>query len=147
MEGQAHTVRKNKGSGQWSLDSGQWTEQRNSMKLLYYKELKVWQKAMDLVDGIYVITRQFPKSEVYALASQMQRAAVAIPSNIAEGACRNHTPEFIQFLGIAYGSAGELETQILISKKQYPEFDYKKVESILIEVQKMLNGLVSSLKK
>lgn len=72
---------------------------------------------MDLVDEIYIITRQFPKSETYALASQMQRAAVAIPSNMAEGSKRNHTLEFIQFLGISNASAAELETQLLISKR------------------------------
>ena len=101
---------------------------------------------MDLVDEVYVITRQFPKSEIYALASQMQRAAVAVPSNIAEGSGRNHTGEFIQFLGISYASGAELETQLLISKRQYPAFEYKNAETQLQEVQKMLNGLISSLR-
>ena len=91
---------------------------------------------MDLVDEIYIITRQFPKSETYGLASQMQRAAVAIPSNIAEGSKRNHTLEFIQFLGISNASAAELETQLLISRRQYKELDYNKAESLLLEVQK-----------
>ena len=94
------------------------------MNIQNFKDLIVWQKAMDLVNEVYKITRQFPKSEVYALASQMQRAAVAIPSNIAEGHRRNHRPEYVQFLGIALGSAAELETQVLISEKQYPELDY-----------------------
>lgn len=117
------------------------------MKVLSYKDLEVWKKSMDLVDEVYLITRQYPKSETYALASQMQRAAVAIPSNIAEGSRRNHTAEFIQFLGIANASAAELETQILISKRLYKEFDYKQAEAVLIEIQKMLYALIISLKE
>jgi four helix bundle protein len=116
------------------------------MSILSYKDLDVWKKSMDLVDEIYIVTKQFPKSETYALASQMQRAAVAIASNIAEGSRRNHTTEFIQFLGIANALAAELETQVLISKRQYKEFSYEKIEMILLEVLKMLRGLISSLK-
>ncbi len=116
------------------------------MKLQSFKELEVWKRSIDLVDEIYIITRQFPKSETYALASQMQRAAVAIPSNIAEGYKRNHRPEFVQFLGIANASSGELETQIIIPKRQYPEIVYNKAESLLVEVQKMLYVLIEKLK-
>ena len=116
------------------------------MALLSYKELDVWKKSMDLVDEVYNITRQFPKSEVYALASQIQRAAVAIPSNIAEGSRRNNTGEFVQFLGIANASAAELETQLLIAKRQYKELEYIKAEGLLLEVQKMLAVLISRLK-
>lgn len=116
------------------------------MKILSYKDLEVWKKSMDLVNEVYIITRQFPKSEIYALASQMQRAAVAIPSNIAEGSRRNHTTEFIQFLGIANASAAELETQLLIAKRQYPQCDCKKAEALLLEVQKMFHALIASLK-
>lgn len=68
------------------------------MKITTYKELLVWQKAMMLVKGIYLLTEQFPKEEVYGLASQMQRAAVAVPSNIAEGYLRGYRKEYIQFL-------------------------------------------------
>jgi four helix bundle protein len=116
------------------------------MKLLNYKELEVWKKSMNLVDEVYVITRQFPKTETYALCSQMQRAAVSIPSNIAEGACRNHTNEYIQFLGMAYGSAAELETQLIIAKKQYSSLEYLKAESLLVEILKMLNVLIPTLR-
>jgi four helix bundle protein len=116
------------------------------MKISHYKELIVWQKSIDLVDQVYIITRSFPKTELYALASQMQRSAVAIPSNIAEGQCRNHLLEYIQFLGIAYASAAELETQLIISKRQYPDLNYQKAESLLLEVQKMLNVLIRNLK-
>jgi four helix bundle protein len=68
------------------------------MEIKSYKDLEVWRKSIDLVDLIYIITRKFPKSETYALASQMQRAAVAIPSNIAEGQGRHYRKEYIQFL-------------------------------------------------
>ncbi len=116
------------------------------MPLQSFKDLLVWQRSIDLVDEVYIITKQFPKSETYALSSQMQRAAVSIPSNIAEGYKRNHRPEFIQFLSIANASTAELETQIIISKIQYPACDYKRAESLLTEVQKMLHVLINKLK-
>lgn len=116
------------------------------MTISSYKNLIVWQKAIDLVDEIYKLTHSFPKEELYGLISQMQRAAVSIPSNIAEGQSRNHLGEYIQFLGISFGSCAELETQVIIAKKQYPQLDYKKSETLLIEVQKMLNTLISKLK-
>ncbi len=115
------------------------------MSISHYKELIVWQKSMNLVDLIYIITRQFPKSETYALASQMQRSAISIPSNIAEGQGRNHKAEFVHFLGISFGSSAELETQILIAKKQYPLLNYNKAEDLLVEVQKMLSVLINRL--
>ena len=100
---------------------------------------------MELVSETYVITRHFPKSEIYALCSQMQRAAVAIPSNIAEGYKRNHRAEFIQFLAIANASSAELETQVLIAKKQYPKIDYSAAQGLLEEVQKMLYAMIKKL--
>ncbi len=116
------------------------------MKVQNYKELIVWQKSIELVFEIYKITRQFPTEEKYGLCSQMQRASVGIPSSIAEGACRNHTAEFKQFLGISYASSAELETQIIIAKKLYSQIDYSKAESLNLEVQKMLNSLMAKLK-
>ena len=118
------------------------------MKTNSYKDLNVWQKSMDLVTEIYNLTEKFPKSEKYGLASQMQRAAVAIPSNIAEGQKRNHCKEFLQFLYISYGSGAELETQIEICKRLYNlrNLDYNKAESLLNETMRMLNVLISSLK-
>jgi len=113
---------------------------------MHYKQLTVWQKSVDLVDHIYSITKQFPKTEMYGLASQMQRSAVAIPSNIAEGQSRNHLPEYIQFLGIAFASSAELETQMIIAKRQYADVNYEKAEQLLVEVQKMLNVLITKLK-
>lgn len=80
-----------------------------------YKDLIVWQKAFDLSLMIYQITNEFPKFELYGLASQMRRNGVSIPSNIAEGYTRNNRGEYIQFLFIAYASGAELETQLLIA--------------------------------
>src|SRR5690349_1436813 len=86
-----------------------WSE--NMAKVSNFRELIVWQKTMDLAELIYQSTRAFPKDELYGMVSQMRRAAVSIPSNIAEGQARNTTGEFIQFLGYAHGSLAELETQ------------------------------------
>jgi four helix bundle protein len=77
--------------------------------------LQAWKSAMALVKDVYTLTREFPKEEVYGLVSQMRRAAVSIPSNVAEGAARNGAKEFVQFLGMAKGSLSELETRLLIS--------------------------------
>ena len=113
-----------------------------------YKELLVWQKSVDLVSEIYELTEKFPKSEVYGLVSQMQRAAVAIPSNIAEGQRRNYKKEFLQFLYVSYGSGAELETQIEICKRlpRLKDLDYTGVESNLEIIMKMLNALIRTLK-
>lgn len=77
-----------------------------------YRDLDMWQKGMELCEKIYEISRSFPKHEVYGLASQLQRCAVSVPSNIAEGFTRRSRPEFKRFLSIAQGSLAELETQI-----------------------------------
>jgi four helix bundle protein len=83
-----------------------------------------------------------PKTEVFGLISQMQRSAVAIPSNIAEGFGRKGRKEFAQFLYIAYASSLELDTQLIISKRQYPDIQYQNAEGLLTEVQKMLKALI-----
>lgn len=118
------------------------------MKINSYKELIVWKKSMDLVREIYLITEMFPKDEVYGLSSQMQRAAVAIPSNIAEGYLRRHKREYVQFLSIALGSAAELETQILICKSlnKFNKIDFSR-ESLLTEVMKMLYVMIEKVRK
>ena len=82
-----------------------------------FKNLDVWKQALALSVAVYRSTEKFPKKEVYGLASQMQRAGVSVPSNIAEGAARNHDGEFYHFLGIACGSAAELFTQTLIARE------------------------------
>ena len=113
-----------------------------------YKELIVWQKSMELVKKIYLLTDNFPKDELYGLSSQMQRASVAIPSNIAEGYLRKHRKEFVQFLSIASGSAAELETQIIICKSlsKFNNFHFKESESLLTEVMKMLYVMIKKIR-
>lgn len=83
-------------------------------KLKSYKNLVVWQKAMDLVVEVYTLVKKLPKEEKYALSDQMRRSVVSIPSNIAEGYTRNSTTEYLRFLSIANGSRTELETQLII---------------------------------
>jgi len=115
------------------------------MYLKSYKELKVWQKSIELVRQIYNITSKFPRSEIYVLSSQMQRSAVSIPSNIAEGHLRKNIKEFLQFLRVSYGSTAELETQLIIAKDLYQNINYSKTESLLEEIQKMLNVMIKKL--
>ena len=109
-----------------------------------YRELIVWQKAMDLVVIIYQFTAKFPKSEIYGLTSQMRRSAVSIPSNIAEGSKRRTKADFRNFLTIALGSTAELETQLLIANKLKfgDDIIYDNAERFLSEVSRMLSTLV-----
>ena len=119
-----------------------------SMIVKTYKDLIVWQRAMELVREIYLLTDKFPRDELYGLVSQMQRAAVAIPSNIAEGYLRRHRKEYVQFLSISLGSAAELETQVIICKSlaKFKNLDFSKAESQIIEVMKMLYVLIERIK-
>jgi len=112
-----------------------------------YEELVVWQKGIDLVAVIYQITGLFPKTEIYGLVSQMRRASVSIPSNIAEGYARKGRQEYIQFLRVAFGSGAELETQLKIAVrlKFVSKNEIEKTEILLTEVMKMLNALIRSL--
>lgn len=87
----------------------------NTIAMNRFKKLDVWKQALNLSVEVYRATEKFPKKEIYGLASQMQRAGVSVPSNIAEGAARNHDGEFYHFLGIACGSAAELYTQTMIA--------------------------------
>lgn len=113
-----------------------------------YKELIVWKKAMELVKEIYLLTEMFPKSELYGIIMQMRRAAVSIPSNIAEGYGRNSAKEYAQSYAIAYGSALELETQLLISKDlRFAKVEaFVKPELLLTEVLKMLSSMLRTLR-
>lgn len=112
-----------------------------------YKQLIVWQKSFRLSLKVFSITENFPKSEVYGLSSQMRRAGVSIPSNIAEGYARGHKAEYIQFLRTSYGSVAELDTQLLIAKElgYIGLTDYKQISGLIEEVSKMLNSLISKL--
>lgn len=119
----------------------------NDILVKTYKDLIVWQRAMELVVEIYALTEQFPREEIYGLTSQMRRAAVSIPSNIAEGRSRGTKKDYRQFLIIAYGSGAELETQVEIAKRLSlnKKISYNKVDSLLLEVVKMLNKAISTL--
>jgi four helix bundle protein len=109
-----------------------------------YKDLEAWQKAMDLVIECYQCTQNFPKSEVYGLTNQLQRAAVSVPANIAEGQGRQYDTEFIRFLYIASGSLTELETHIQIALRLgYISSDNAdRLLSKAGEVGRLLNGLL-----
>ena len=117
------------------------------MKLNCYKDLLVWQEAMELVENCYRLTADFPRSEEFGLKSQMRRAAVAVASNIAEGHERQHTNEFVQMISVALGSLAELETQLEVSRrmKLISEEDVGMISSSCRKVGKMLNGLRKSL--
>src|SRR6266849_2713373 len=114
------------------------------MAVQSYRDLQVWQKAMDLVVACYEVAERFPKSETYGLATQLQRAAVSVPANIAEGQGRNHTKEFINRLSIAYGSLMEVETHLQIaSRLHYLEPpDLELLLSRSAEIGRMINGLM-----
>lgn len=119
------------------------------MMLRNYKDLVVWQKAYSLCLDVYKLTKQFPDEEKYGLTSQIKRAAVSIPSNIAEGYGRKTTKEYIQFLYIAYGSLCELETQLMLAKDLKYSRNMKEDTYIenLMEVERMLKSLIKSLEK
>ncbi len=108
-----------------------------------YKDLLVWQKAMALVQGIYLLTREFPADERFGLISQMRRSAVSVPSNIAEGQARHTTGEFVQFLSHAEGSLAELDTQvnIAINLSFCTSGEAESVLALMLELRKMLNAL------
>jgi four helix bundle protein len=118
-------------------------------KIKNYRDLIVWQKSMDLVEQIYVLSSDFPTTETYGLTSQIKRAAVSVPSNIAEGSSKKSTKEYIRFLNISYGSLAEIETQILIaSRLKFITEDAK--DSVLdktTEIAKILSWLINSLKR
>jgi four helix bundle protein len=112
-----------------------------------HKNLKVWQRSISLVTEIYRMTRDFPKEESYCMISQMRRAAISIPSNIAEGSARKHTREYVQFLYVSLGSAAEIETQIIISQNLGYILSDKagNIQAELEEIIRMLIGLIKSL--
>ena len=114
-----------------------------------HKKLNVWQLAMDIVEDVYNLSETFPVNERFGLTSQLRRCAVSVPSNIAEGAARNTTKEFINFLHIAQGSLSELDTQLEISfrLKLINQEYLLSLDSKLLQVDQMLSGLISSLKK
>ena len=109
-----------------------------------HKDLKVWQESKDLVTQIYALSSKFPKEEIYSITAQIKRAAISIPSNIAEGAARDSNKEYIRFLYIALGSSAELDTQLIIAR-DLNFLDAKEFETIiekLDQIGKMLSGLI-----
>ena len=118
------------------------------MSIKNYRDLDVWKKAMLVTNLIYDYTQFFPKEEIFGLSNQMRRAAVSIPSNIAEGSIRGTKPEFARFIGIARGSLAELETQIMIGKdrKYITKIQYDELMVLAEDISKMLLGLLRSLK-
>ncbi|MDR6300831.1 four helix bundle protein [Mesonia maritima] len=113
----------------------------------YFKELKVWQNAIDLVTATYKKSQEFPNEELYGLTSQIRRSAVSIPSNIAEGCGRKTNKDFANFLGISLGSAFELETQLIIAKNlNFMNLDdFKILENEIRHIQNMIIKLQSTL--
>jgi len=109
-------------------------------------DLDVWKKSMDFVENIYKISSQFPKEEVYGLTSQIRRAAISIPSNIAEGASRQGSKEFVQFLYISLGSLSEVETQTMLAKRLNFVANIDLILHEITLIKKMLNGLITHLK-
>lgn len=113
-----------------------------------FKDLLVWQQSIDLTANIYALTSSFPKSELFGLSSQIQRAAVSVPSNIAEGHARDSTKEYLRFISIALGSQAEVETQLVIANKLL--FLNNEILGELLgktgEIGRMLRGLQKSLK-
>ena len=117
------------------------------MAIASYRELAVWQRAMELVAIVYELASSLPRNETYGLQSQMQRAAVSIPSNIAEGHARESTKEYLRYLLVARGSMAELETQLLLCVK-LKLLDIEKVERALVasdEIGRMIRGIQQTL--
>jgi four helix bundle protein len=115
--------------------------------MAHYKDLLVWQKAMDMVVAIYTLTNLFPSSELYSITSQMRRAAVSIPSNIAEGSKRSTRKDYRNFLLNSLGSGAELETQLQIAKRLPwgKSLSYETIDKLLNEVMRMLSSITIKL--
>ena len=114
-----------------------------------YRDLKVWQRSMDLVEKCYHLTKRLPPTETYGLISQIQRAAVSIPANIAEGKGREHLGDYIRHISIANGSLKELETHLLISERlaYLKTSEVQPVLELTDEIGRMLNSLMEKLKQ
>lgn len=110
-----------------------------------YKSLIAWQKGIELVKETYRIVRQLPRTEQFGLTSQMCRAAVSVPSNIAEGSRRGSRKDYAQFLRIAHGSLAELETQLIIVNELYPTIDLRKAQALSDEVSRIVSTIIKKL--
>ncbi len=114
-----------------------------------HKDLEVWKNSIELVKEVYEVTGNYPQSEMYGLVNQMRRAAISVPSNIAEGAARNSSKEFVRFLSVSQGSLSELETQIIVSERLgFLESQYSKgLSDKMALIRAQLTGLVRSIKQ
>jgi four helix bundle protein len=117
------------------------------MAVTYYRDLLVWQKAMDLVVEIYRISTRFPHGEQFGLTNQIRRSAVSVPANIAEGHGRFHTAEFLHFLSIARGSLSETETHLQIALRlgYLSSDELQSADELIQHTGRLLNGLINSL--
>lgn len=114
-----------------------------------YTDLIAWQKAIDFVEAVYMVSGEFPKPELYGLTSQIRRAVISIPSNIAEGQCRTTSREFVRFLGIAEGSLSEVETQLVIAER-LKYIRPQQMEELLdraAEVARLVKALTKSIER
>ena len=117
------------------------------MKVKNHKEMEVWKKGIDIVDRVYDLTAGFPKEQRYTLSSQLQRAALSIPSNIAEGFARQYTREYRQFCYIALGSCAEVETQLIVARRRnyLNDQEFTQLERLIDVESRMLNRLIQAL--
>ena len=115
-------------------------------KIQNFKDLRIWQDSIDLVQSIYEITKEFPKDELYGLVNQVRRASVSIPSNVSEGFMRHHNKEFKQFLFIALSSSAEVETQLIIAEK-LKYISIEKLENINEKLDKFNRMTMSLIKR
>jgi len=139
----------------WEVASGEWRvvksvtngEEKTTMTIRHYRELKVWQTAMDLAESCYQVTKAFPKSETFGLMGQIRRAAVSIPANIAEGQGRRHTKEFLNHLSMARGSLMELETHLILGQRVglVEKSDLDRLLTLSDQISRMLSGLRKTL--
>jgi four helix bundle protein len=116
-------------------------------KILSYRDLLIWQKSMDLVTDVYRVSAKFPKEEVYGLISQIRRAIISVPSNIAEGYGRRSTGDYKRFLNISLGSLYEFQTQLEVSRrlKYIEEKEFEPLNNLSNEIERMTNSLISKL--
>jgi four helix bundle protein len=124
-------------------------EMRGRMPVQHFRELIAWQKAMDMVVEVYRLSRCFPREEIYGLTNQLRRAAVSVPSNIAEGQGRGIGPSFLNHLRIAKGSLQEVQTQVLIAERLefIDELEALAFQDLSAEVGRLLGGLIRSLEE
>ena len=137
------------GSGEWGVESGEQEAGEFAVALQNYRDLEVWQRAMTLAEDCYMVTREFPRDELFGLTSQIRRAAVSIPANNAERQGRRHTKEFLNHLSIARGSLKELETHLVLSHRigHLKRPDLERLLTLYEEISRMMSGLRKTLQR